>query len=195
LLAASAPSAARVPAEYGSRRGWALHHASLLARCLGAFYREQRVDFTAVQQLIFVCRGNICRSPYAARRARAASMRAFSCGLDIGANNAVDPLAAEIARRRGLNLDAHHPRGLDQIRISSGDLIVAMEPAHLRRLRGPVRKAGAQLTLLGLWSTPLRPCLADPFGLSEEYCNRCFMLIDAAIAGLSTALSEAKGAP
>ncbi|HRX86058.1 MAG TPA: hypothetical protein P5572_13645 [Phycisphaerae bacterium] len=187
-----APAVEPCAAEFGTRRGRLQHHIFSLALRCGAFRRERRIDWSRVQQFIFVCRGNICRSPYAARRARVAGLRAFSCGLHIGDNVAIDPMAAMIARSRGLDLHQHVPRDIQQIRVNTGDLLVAMEPAHLQPLRKIIRNAGAQATLLGLWSTPRRPCLTDPYGLCEAYFNRCFMLIDSGIAGLAAAYTEAR---
>jgi len=182
-------------AEYGRRRGWLANLTWSAALRIGALRQPRHVDWTCVQRFVFVCRGNICRSPYAARRARAAGLRAFSCGLHIGENTTVDPTAAMVARRRGLDLSSHQPRALMRMRVEPCDLLIAMEPAHLRPLRPIARRAGAQLTLIGLWSTPRRVCLTDPYGLCEEYFNRCFMLIDSAVAGMSAALTETSHDP
>lgn len=182
-------------AEYGSRRGWCLNQFYRTLLRSGAFRRERRVDWDRVDQFIFVCRGNICRSPYAARRARTLGLRSFSCGLHIGDNDAIDPLAAHVASCRGLDLTQHLPRPIDAIHLRRTDLLIGMEPAHLPPLRKSACACGAQVTLLGLWSTPAVPCLTDPYGLCEAYFYRCFMHIDAAVAGLAGALTEARDGP
>jgi len=193
-ISAAPPSAAtgRVRCEFGSRRGWALHRFWSAALRLGFLRSCQRVDWARVQRLVFVCRGNICRSPYAARRARQSGMRAYSCGLDVAGHAAVHPTAEIVARRRGLDLSKHHPRTLGQMRAERGDLFIPVEPGQLSPVRAHARSTGAQVTLLGLWSTPQRIHLTDPYGLDEEYFNLCFMLIDSAVACMSAKLSEAQ---
>jgi hypothetical protein len=52
-----------------------------------------------------------------------------------------------------------------------------MEPAQLPALA----KLGAQATLLGLWATPPRPHLEDPYGLCAAYFDTCFEVIDSAV--------------
>jgi hypothetical protein len=61
----------------------------------------------------------------------------------------------------------------------------------LRYLRLFAELAGAQTTLLGLWSTPPRPHLTDPYGGSVDYFNRCFMIIDSAVVRLGEMQREA----
>jgi protein-tyrosine-phosphatase len=109
----------------------------------------------------------------------------------VGGNTTIDPTAAMVARRRGLDLERHQPRAIASAHVESADLLVAMEPAQLSMVHALARTRGAQSTLLGLWSMPRRVCLTDPFGLHEEYFNRCFMLIDSAIARMSAELTEA----
>ncbi|MCB9849912.1 MAG: hypothetical protein H6817_04330 [Phycisphaerales bacterium] len=178
--------------EYGSRRGWAIDRAWTIAAKFGALRACSKIDWRRVRQFVFVCRGNICRSPYAARRAKAAGFVATSCGLHIGNNTAVDPMAVAVARRRGLDLANHQPRALARMRPADDDLLIATEPNQLAALRQSAAESAAQVTLLGWWSTPRRLHLTDPYGLSEEYFNRCYMLIDSAIVGMCAAHAEAQ---
>jgi hypothetical protein len=41
-----------------------------------------------------------------------------------------------------------------------------------------LRLAGAQLTLLGLWSTTPRPYVHDPNGLGQDYMAQCLDILD-----------------
>jgi protein-tyrosine phosphatase len=177
--------------EYGSLRGWTRHLAWSASLRIGFLQYYRRLDWSRVRRFVFVCHGNICRSPYAARRARASGLHATSCGLDIGDNDAIHPVAADIAWRRGLDLRRHRPRGLAAIHAAPEDLFVATEPGQLRYLRLFAELAGAQTTLLGLWSTPPRPHLTDPYGGSVDYFNRCFMIIDSAVVRLGEMQREA----
>src|SRR5688500_13430181 len=89
-------------------------------------------------RIVFVCTGNICRSPYAeaAARARRASERLDigSAGL-IGPDRPSPPDAIEAARARGLSLDLHRSRLLDRDTAGRADLLVVMDEGHAQALR------------------------------------------------------------
>src|SRR5215469_15602974 len=67
---------------YGGRRGYVFHLAARAMGALGAYRRLGALDWGTVTRLVFVCKGNICRSPYAAARAQQLAVEATSFGLD-----------------------------------------------------------------------------------------------------------------
>jgi protein-tyrosine phosphatase len=169
-------------AGYGGKRAFLRHLRARTQFSLGCFRPFQQIDWLRVRRLVFVCSGNICRSPYAEARARASRIEAASFGLAAASASPADPVAIRVASARGLDLSGHRAATMAEIRLGSRDLIVAMEPTHgLRLLAEP---AHWQVTLLGLWASPRRPYLADPFGLDVAYFQTCFSLIDNMIEGL-----------
>ena len=171
----------RIARRYGRKKGLVRHYWSL-ARCrLGAFRDFQSVDWSRVDRLVFVCQGNICRSPYAEARMRGKGASALSFGLAAPNGDGADPVAVRVAAGRGVDLSSHQTRGPAQARIGPRDLLLAMEPWQARQVCDVARSAGAQVTLLGLWSARLRPHIEDPYGLSEAYYDNCFALIDSLI--------------
>jgi hypothetical protein len=72
----------------------------------------------------------------------------------------------------------------DSLCLTSSDLLLAMEPLQVKTLFPLATSFGAQLTLLGLWCSPERPYLQDPFGLAEAYFQNCFSFIDSAVEGI-----------
>jgi len=170
-----------IQARYGSARGLARLWLSQAARLTGAYRRFEHIRWGEVRRLVFVCSGNICRSPYAEHRAAPAGFPAISIALRGEADRPADPVARSGARLAGLDLEAHRSTTIAQAELRDGDLLIAMEPWQARELLDSYRVEGAQVTLLGLWSKPRRPHLHDPHTLSEHYFASCFRVIDSGI--------------
>lgn len=93
------------------------------------------------KRIVFVCHGNICRSPMAERVARA---MAAEQGLDVEVTSAgvsdeehgnpIDRRAAQVLREAGYDASNHraHQVGADEIR--RADLVVAAEQRHVDRM-------------------------------------------------------------
>lgn len=161
-----------------------MHHVWRAIFRLGGLRQLQAIDFGRVARLVFICGGNICRSPYAEARARSAHLPAVSFGLDARPNCSADSTAVRVAAARGLDLRRHAAQPLRGQLFKSSDLLLAMEPGQVRRLLAIARRWGAQATLLGLWASPERAYLQDPYGLSEDYFHTCFSVIDGAISAI-----------
>ena len=57
---------AYIKARYGGVLPYLKLLGSKIAYLLGAYAREREVDWQRVERLVYVCKGNINRSPYAA---------------------------------------------------------------------------------------------------------------------------------
>ncbi len=89
--------------------------------------------------LLFVCTGNICRSPFAERYAALLAERAdavgwtfSSAGTGAVVGHPVEPSMAEELRDRGARDDGFAARQLDHAIVSSADWVVTLEDAHRR---------------------------------------------------------------
>jgi len=170
--------------------GLVRHYSHLARYRLGAFSRLKLVDWGSVRRLVFVCEGNICRSPYAEAKARTMNLASSSFGLNASSGGRADPAAIKAALLRGVNLSLHVTRKAAMADVVSGDLLAAMESSQARVLESVAHPEGVQVTLMGLWCTPPRPHIEDPFGLSDDYFNTCFALIDDALIGISARMQE-----
>ena len=171
--------------EYGGTGGFFTHLHAIALHRLGRWERHRQIDLREVKRFVFVCKGNVCRSPYAAARARAVGLPSISYGLDVQRETQATTQAQAEALRHGIDLSSHRSRSFEPGNTSRGDLLIGMEPSHLSQLA--TRHAGErlQVTLLGLWAKPPRPHVQDPFGQSPEYFNKCFDVIDAGVATLA----------
>lgn len=158
----------------------------------GAFHDYIHVDWRRVSRMIFVCKGNICRSPFAEYRLRALGASAISAGLDAECGKPANECAANVAKGLGVDLAPHLSTNVSELELFDGDLIVAFEPKHADILRKLfAHQPAVQVTLLGLWSpTPWMVYLHDPYGLSEAYFNTCFERIERSMLGLWERWSE-----
>lgn len=184
-----------IAAHYGRKMGLVRYSFHLARFMLGSFSSLKNVEWSTVTRLVFVCKGNICRSPYAEQRARAIGLSCSSFGLEPGVGAPANPLAIRAASARGLDLTSHRARSVVDFPIEGGDLLTAMEPWQVTVLRSLPVPVGVQVTLLGLWCRPSRPHLEDPYGLSDDYFQTCFGIIDRALASMSAMMGNPETNP
>jgi protein-tyrosine-phosphatase len=125
--------------------------------------------------ILFVCLGNICRSPIAEAMAQeilGESVRAESAGLIAMSGNRATPEAVEAARERGFDIRHHRARNLSEIDLSSFDRIVALNRDIAARLE---RDYGVPTETLVVWE------VEDPFGLDTDVYRSCASEIDKAL--------------
>jgi protein-tyrosine phosphatase len=150
---------------------------------LGAYRRYKQCSGNRFSRLVFVCAGNICRSAYAENRALAMGITCTSFGLEAVGGDPASDMMVEAAAEQGIDLRSHRSRAFSQIEVREGDLFVAMEPEHGRRIRSLIGQR-QEVTLLGLWAAPAQPHICDPYALGREYHATCVRLIDTAIRRL-----------
>jgi len=171
-----------------SRRTRAASILSTCAAAIGLYRRPRAKALRETRRIIFVCQGNICRSPYAEALARDIGLPALSCGVRASGTARADEVAARMAFARGVDLSAHRSVNIEQIELGPGDLLLGMEPGHLETLHEVSKRSGAHTSLLGLWSSPKRPWIEDPFALAPKAYERAFALIEASLARLQMEL-------
>jgi protein-tyrosine phosphatase len=156
------------------------------------------------RSLLFVCLGNICRSPFAAaiaaRRAQELSMssRAYaSAGLR--ARTKEPPREAKSAAGRfGVSLDAHEASQMTRELAASHDMIVVMESSHRDTLHAEYPATHGRVYLLSLFdrhATGLdRYNIADPFAAPPAAYEACYCRIDRAVSALLMDLEHGRQA-
>jgi protein-tyrosine phosphatase len=170
--------------RYGGRGGY-LAHLSALARVLvGQSRALQQIEWHKIERLVFVCAGNICRSPYGAERARMSGVPAVSFGLTASSGATADPVAQRNALRRDVDLTQHRSTRLEANSVEAGDLVVLFEQYQVDAFYRLNKAQVGGVSLAGLWSRPLRPHVADPYGKSDGYFQECFSIIDSSVAEL-----------
>jgi protein-tyrosine phosphatase len=173
--------------NYGGKRAWIQAYAY---RWMDKIWLlpsgPKKYRFAKFKRLVFVCQGNICRSPYAEARARQLGISSASFGLGADDGKEANPSAARIAKQRGVILDGHSATHISKFSFEMGDLLLAFEPQQLAKMASfGVLPEYIAADLLGRWCSPVFPYLHDPYGLNEPYFNICFDRIDQALTRLA----------
>ncbi len=151
--------------------------------------------------VLFVCSGNICRSPTAEGVFRALVERhglAASIGVDSAATGswhvgeAPDPRAREAARRRGFDLDRQRARQAEPEDFRRFDYIIAMDRRNrdrLARICPPGEEGRIRLFLEFAPETGLSE-VPDPYYGGGGGFERVLDLVEAASRGLLARIRE-----
>jgi protein-tyrosine phosphatase len=146
-------------------------------------------------RVLFVCTGNICRSPAARgvfegvvrREGLEGEIEADSAGTHAfyHAGEAADPRASESALARGVDLSAHRARLVEREECGRFDYVLAMDRENLRLLEALCRGTGAEVALF-LDYAPGRPEreIPDPYYGGPEGFEHVLDLVEEASEGL-----------
>lgn len=144
------------------------------------------------QSVLFVCHGNIMRSPMAAElfRARIAKLDAAigvaSAGTWTSKGRPADPRAVAAARELGVSLETHRSQPVTPALIATSDLVCVMDYRNevdvLTRFPGSAKKT---IMLGGLDDdSSAGPVIPDPYSLGPEAVAECYRRLDTAISAL-----------
>lgn len=128
---------------------------------------------TAPRHVLIVCTGNTCRSPLAEvmlrrlleERGMGHTVTVASAGVGTVDGAPAAEGARRVAAERGLRLDGHRTRSVDEDVLARADLILTMEVSHKERLlRRYPRYAHAVYTLKEYAGVGGSPDVDDPYG-------------------------------
>jgi protein-tyrosine phosphatase len=153
---------------------------------LGPYRKYGQVDWSRVRRLVFICQGNICRSPFAYYIARSleSGFPIGSFGLFTSTGSAADEVAIDVAGDYGFDMTGHCATDISDFDIEDGDLLIVMEDRHIQWLSPHVVGHDTQVCLLGLWCRPRFALLYDPYTHPRAYFESCFDRINRAMANL-----------
>ena len=133
-----------------------------------------------IQSVLFVCKGNICRSPLAAvyfeslvrKSGKQISVR--SAGLETTPGKPAHSNSKLVARENELSLESHATAQVTAEVILSNDLIVVMEFGQKDRVERVYPQASGKVLLLGALDSMGPIEIADPFGSEVDAFRTCF---------------------
>jgi len=151
----------------------------------------------SVQNLFFVCKGNICRSPLAEAYVKSKikgknHLRVFSAGLSTTPGHAANALAEAIARQYGLTLDQHRTTPVSREMIQEADLIVVMDYSQRQGLLAMYPEAHGKVVLLSSFSRGIVTHIPDPYGGTIERFDDCYHLISRSCDNLLNYIASLK---
>ena len=146
--------------------------------------------------ILFICYGNICRSPYAAgyfqeRFARECEpeVKVASAGL-YGPNRPSPKDAVAVAAARGVDLKRHRSRLATGDIVGSADLVIVMDPNQSRDIQRLFGYDASRIVVLGdLDPEPIAArIIIDPVEGPLEAFQECYLRIDHCLNELASAV-------
>jgi protein-tyrosine phosphatase len=151
-------------------------------------------------RVLFVCMGNICRSPTAEAVVREFAQREAGIALEVDSagthgyhtGDAPDERSIAAARRRGFDLATLRARVVEAVDFERFDLVLAMDDAVLQRLRELAPRRHADRVRLFLEFAPGlgRRDVPDPYYGGEAGFEEVLDLVEEGARGLLAALAK-----
>lgn len=141
---------------------------------------------SAKKTVMFVCTGNVCRSPMAAglfydkllREKAAGSVRVRSAGTWALEGQPASAYALQVMAERDLDIGIHQGRNLTQVDVDEADLILVMTLRHKEAIAHDFERSDAKVYLLSAMAGPPYD-IQDPYGGSiTEYRHTAAELAD-----------------
>lgn len=137
----------------------------------------------SVQSVLFVCRGNICRSPLAEvyfqslveKEGRQMTVR--SAGLETTPGKPAHAKAKAVALEHRLSLDEHATTQVHKELLDQSDLIIVMEIMQKDRLLRLYPRSKGKVVLLGRFDSAGSLEIADPYSGTSEDFHSCFQQV------------------
>jgi protein-tyrosine-phosphatase len=148
-------------------------------------------------KILFVCSGNICRSPMAAEcfRHHAAGAGLSHVVVESAGTLGIEGAAAssqaiEALEEIGLDLTRHRSRALDRADIRTSEFVIAMTRDHLEELARRFPEGDGERFLLRSFERGRRPDsdapdLDDPMGRSLRFYRKQLSIIRASVEHLA----------
>jgi protein-tyrosine phosphatase len=143
--------------------------------------RERILKLDSVSNILVVCYGNICRSPYleAVLRRGLPEIGVTSAGF-VGPGRSVPAHALKLANMRGLDLSSFRSRPIGRANVDRTDLVIVMDTEQARHIARGYRISPSRIVLAGDLDPVASPTRAirDPWGESIEVFATTFDRLD-----------------
>lgn len=135
------------------------------------------------KKILFVCVGNVCRSPMAAcilsKQLTDKSFSISSAGLAAMVDEPMDPLACEILNKHGYQNTEHKATQLQRAHVQDADLILVMEKSLIEAVLRIAPEARGKIFTVGRWQEDR--VIPDPYKQSRSVFEHTFVLIHEAV--------------
>jgi protein-tyrosine-phosphatase/predicted ATP-grasp superfamily ATP-dependent carboligase len=147
-------------------------------------------------KIMFLCYGNICRSPLAAALAeqQLSGVAIDSAGFHDQTGRSCPQKILRIGTSYGIDLSSHRSARVERDQLANADLVIAMDLENLNRLRQEFPEISDRTTLLGLFGTPETLAIADPYLTDEAATNMICEQVRVGINGLASWVTKLKPA-
>ena len=132
------------------------------------------------KNIVFVCTGNICRSPMAEYlfkqqiKNHSSNIQVSSAGTHALNEHPISMHSATLLKMENLNCDKHKSRQLTKCIINTADLILVMENFHQYNITSKAIESRGKVFLLGHWDAMEIP---DPFQKDFAFYKEVMLMI------------------
>ena len=153
-----------------------------------ALQRDTGALTRPVHSVLFLCLGNLCRSPFAAVAAadRLPGVAIASAGFLSHDGRASPPHVVQTAQSLGVDLSSSRARRVTAAQVAAADLVVCMDVSHLERVALEFPDALPRTTLLGLFDAAGPVEIRDPYDLSPVATHAVFVQMLQALDALAS---------
>ncbi len=151
--------------------------------------REAVRAWSDAESLLFVCLGNVCRSPFAERLAldQIGRRHATSAGHYPVSGRRAPELALATAQTFGVDLGSHRSRVLSRRMLEEADAVFVFDEENYEAVISLHRGAAERTHLLGALSAEGAVRIKDPFGGPASAYETAYRRIAGAIAAAEEA--------
>jgi protein-tyrosine phosphatase len=150
------------------------------------------VDNKVINKILFVCIGNICRSPMAEGMFQQTmpGKAVFSAGLCAMEGDSADSFALQLMREIGVDISAHRAKNLAGWMVSEADLIVTMDLDQKRYIEHRYAAAAGKVVRLGEAG---RFDIPDPYQQGPVVFRHAYNLIAEGVDSLVERIAQIDG--
>lgn len=148
--------------------------------------------------VLFVCTGNLCRSPMAEgilrrllKEKNENSIEVRSAGLFTVEDRPAEPFAVDVCMEKGIDISEHRSTLLTTELVEWADVILVMEKSHLFYIQNLIPQAKEKTFLLGGFGiSSSEKEIEDPIGQDIEAYRNCCETLEAEIQKILPKLLE-----
>lgn len=166
-----------------TQQRWQRHHKAVLERLAGS---------GLPQKIVFLCYGNICRSPLAAKLAeqKLSGIAIESAGFHEPGGRGCPEKMLVIGEAFCIDLSQHRSARVTRQQLLSADLVIAMDLENINLLKRECPEVLPRTTLLGLFADPASVSITDPYLANEATTRTICCQVHSGIEGLSRSLAQ-----
>jgi len=168
----------------------------------GYSFSRTRHSREVVRHVVFVCKGNLCRSVFAEHYLRLLlpdhKIKIESCGLEVDQSGFSPLEAVQVGKEFGVDLSTNRSKAVTACEMQKADLIITMEFRLYLKLKAMFPEMQEKITLIrefAPWPDRLVLNISDPYGLGIKECRHCFRKIQRALDSLKLKLEYENNSP